>query len=327
MFDKLRRTVGLGLNEVELYNKAYEKGVSLNDFIKASELFDDAARKATEKGNTQLAAQATANSRLYNYLATKDPQSLALLKQALNGVPQIERIGLQQEFMPTDPLRAEVDARMVETLITQTRDDMVRLRDLHKLASEKFQAIIRNPLITYEYVKSGMGHDDRADERFFFHDGLYHFYEAMIRKDSDPSAASDELSLATQGFRRANDQTWLQKVTTLLENWRVSRTCYLCHRKIQGYELHFSMCSATITPYTKRVLEVLKEDPSTLSLESGKIAVCTPCGTMVSFKAAEEAEKVRRELSGKLDQALAAISRLESRVQHLEGLRAIGTIR
>ena len=43
--DKMRQTTGIGLNEVELYNRANERGVLLKDFIRTADIFDDAAKK------------------------------------------------------------------------------------------------------------------------------------------------------------------------------------------------------------------------------------------------------------------------------------------
>ncbi len=104
----------------------------------------------------------------------------------------------------------------------------------------------------------------------------------------------------------------------LLDNWRISRTCWLCHREVQGYELHFSMCRATVTPYTKHLLESLNQDVSAAQLDGMKVAVCTPCGSMITFKAVEEAEKVRKELTAKLDMAFSRIQELEERVDKIQ---------
>jgi len=318
IFENMRLTMGLGLNEGEVYNRAFEKGVLMRDFIKATDLFDEAARKATERGNQALAAQATANALLYRYLAKPDPLLLERLVKALSGLQEIECIGLQLERMPTEPLCAELECRMVEARIAQVQDDVLRLRDLHKIARDKFQALGQQPLITYEYVRSGVGHDEKASERCSYHQGMHQFYEAMTKKDSDPAAAANNLALAQQAFARCNDQKWSQKVSTLLKNWRISRTCWLCHREMQGYELHFSMCRAVVTPYTKRLLEVLNQDQSTAQLNEMGIAVCTPCGSMITFKAAEEAERVRVELTAKLDSAVRRIQVLEARVDKIQ---------
>ncbi len=171
-----------------------------------------------------MATQALANSMLYRYLITGNASILPPLLQVLNGLQQIETIGPERTMMPTVPLCAEIDCRMVETAIAQaSTDDILLLRDLHKLAGEKFKAIMRNPLITYEYVKARDGHNERTDERYFFHNGMYQYYEAMTRKDSDPAAAADDLSLAMQSFQRSNDQRWVQSVKVLLDKrWVVS---------------------------------------------------------------------------------------------------------
>ncbi len=52
---------------------------------------------------------------------------------------------------------------------------------------------------------SGVGHDGKASERHFYHLGMYHFYEAMTKKDRDPAVAVDDLALALQAFRRCED--------------------------------------------------------------------------------------------------------------------------
>src|ERR1019366_1363997 len=318
ILENVRIAMGFGLGEDEMYKRAFEKGVLMKDFARAAQLFDEAAKRASERGNSILAAQASANALLYRYITGGDARLLKPLLDALRGLQEIERIGLQMERIPTAPLCAELDCRLVEATITQAQNDVLRLRELHKLASTKFQAILQQPLITYEYVRSGVGHDEKASERHFYHLGMYHFYEAMAKKDRDPAVAVDDLALASQAFRHCDDAAWAQRVAVLLDNWRISRTCWLCHREVRGYELHFSIYRATVTPYTKQLLESLNQDASTASLEHMGIVVCTPCGSMITFKAAEEAEKVRQEMTAKFDLVLARIRKLEDRVSKLQ---------
>ncbi|HTK08669.1 MAG TPA: hypothetical protein VL485_15985 [Ktedonobacteraceae bacterium] len=308
-----------GRDEQELYERAFEKGVLLKNFHKAADLFDEASKKASRHGNQALTTQAAANALLYRYLATQNPASLQNLLHLLRTMTQIERIGGQRhEMMPTEPLCAELDCRLVEAAITQAMDDVMRLRDLHKAASTRFLAIICNPLLTYEYVRSGNGHDERTDERYFFHEGMYQFYEAMLKKDRYPGAAADDLALALQAFRRCNDTSRIERMETLLNNWRVVRTCWICHREVQGADLHFSLCRATLTPYTKELLEKLNQDPFTINLQEMKVVVCSPCGSMITFRAAEEAERVRRDLLLELAQAYMRIDGLDERLHRLE---------
>src|SRR5437773_1128200 len=65
---KVKRTTGLGLNQNELYVRAFEKGVLLNKFQDAADTFDKAAKKFTESGEQMMATQAIANGLLYRYL-------------------------------------------------------------------------------------------------------------------------------------------------------------------------------------------------------------------------------------------------------------------
>lgn len=311
------KKMGIGLEDDEQYARAFQKGVLLGQFGDAANLFDKASKRFTEKGNPMMAARAAANALLYRYLYTKDIQWVNPLLQTLQGLPEIEVIKSQTDMMPVGPLCAELDCRLVESAIAQAQNDEGR-QHWHQVARDKFQAIMRYPLITYNFVPASDGHNEKADTRYFFHSGMNNYYEAMTKRYIDPSAASDDLSLAVQSFKRCNDQKWQQTVSTLLENWRVSRTCWLCHRDMQGYELHFSMYRADVTSYTLKILEKAKQDSSTISIERKQIAVCIPCGSMVMYKAQEEADKVRRELNARLDQAMLAIQSLNDHVNRLE---------
>lgn len=316
--DKAKNITGIGLDQNELYSRAFEKGVLLNKFADAADIFDKAAKKYQENGNQAMAAQAGANSLLYRYLATRDTRVIVPLMQILPGLTQLEKIKTRELGIDIAALAAELDCRMVEAAIAGAQNDVVRSRDLHKLARDKFQMIIRNELITYPIVPATEGNNERADMRFFYHSGMLSFYEAMTKKDVDPSAASDDLSLANQSFKRCNDQKWQQQITVLLENWRISRTCWMCGRDMQGYELHFTMCQANVTPYTQQILQRAKADISTIDIVNQKIAVCTPCGSMITFKAEEEADKVRQELNAKLEETMRIIQRLDARISSLE---------
>lgn len=321
----LMKKMGFNLEDDELYARAFQKGVLLNQFAIAADLFDKSAKRYTEKGNQLMSAKAAANALLYRYLVTKDIQQVTPLLQALlqslqnlqqQGVQEIEEIRSQTTFISIPELCAELDCRLVEVAIIQAQNDQLRCHDLHKIASDKFQAMRNLQLKTYAIVPSGDEHTDKAISRFLFHSGMYSYYEAMLKKNYDPSAASDDLSKANQAFKSCNDQKWQQKVTTLLNNWRVTRTCWICHRDMQGYELHFSMCHADVTPYARMLLE--KASQESVNVDAKQIAVCTPCGSMVMYKAQHEADIVRRELNVKLDNAMNLIQSLNERVNRLE---------
>ncbi len=90
---------------------------------------------------------------------------------------------------------------------------------------------------------------------------MYLFYEAMLKKDSDPGAAAEDLALALQAFRRCNDTNRIERMETLLNNWRVVRTCWICHREVQGADLHFTLSRAILTPFTRNVWRSLIRTP------------------------------------------------------------------
>jgi ribosome-binding protein aMBF1 (putative translation factor) len=107
-------------------------------------------------------------------------------------------------------------------------------------------------------------------------------------------------------------------VTQLSEKWSAKRTCWLCGREVQGAELHFFMCKARVTPYTQQLLEAAGHDTSMIDLTHSKVAVCTSCLSIISFKAVEEAEKVRQDLSKQLQEARDEVQTLKARLSRLE---------
>ena len=318
IINKVRRTIGLGPNENELYRRAFEKS-SRYAFHEAVDYFKEAADRFAEKGDQEWADRAEANALLYQYVGSEKSNTLSSLLQALSKLQHIERIGIQTEMMPIEPLRLELQCRQVEKQIAQTsKDDIWQLCKLHLDASNAFRAMGRYPLLTYEYKKSGDGHDGSAAERYHYHYGMYQFYEALLAKDRDPDAATNHLVLARAAFHNCNDQSRWQVVTELFEKWSTKRICWFCGREVQGAELHFFMCKATVTPYTQQLLETAGHDTSMIDITNSKVAVCTSCLSIISFKAIEEAEKVRQDLSRQLQEARDEVQTLKTRLSQLE---------
>ncbi len=317
--DIFKNITGIGLTRQELYKRAFEKGVVLGEFGTAVRIFNEVAQKAAKAGDRLLEIQAETNAQIYHYL-DKDKSNanlIAPLLQNLQNLAEIEEIGTTPtKMVSTAPLVAELDCRLVEFHIANAQDDITKLRDLHKDARDKFLKINHN-LITYQYI-SAEGPDDKAENRRFYHSGMYHYYDAMIKKDVDPSDSTDNLAEAKKSFEQYNDPQWLPRVSELLDNWRQTRACWVCGREIQGYKLHFSMYPAEVTPYFKTLLEQEKKDSASVNVDDQQIAVCTACYSMIRAKAHEEADIVRQELNKKSEEALEKISSLESKVSDLE---------
>src|SRR5215472_1010795 len=137
---KAKNITGIGLDQDQLYARAFEKGVNLgpSNFVAAADIFDKAARKYAEGGNPQRENQASANALLYRYLGTGDPNLIVPLIQRLQSLEQIERIEVQNELQATGPLAQELDCRRVEALIANAQNDIVGSSDLHKEVADKF---------------------------------------------------------------------------------------------------------------------------------------------------------------------------------------------
>lgn len=317
IFDKAKRLTRIGLNGNDLYDLAFEKGVLNNDFSAAVDGFAKAAEKFTEEGNLVMAARSGANAYLYRYIISHDSKYIPHIRHGLQGLQEqeIEVPGSQVHMMPVRVLDIELGCRLVESHIEQTQaDDYARLRDLHQQAHDWFQPVHGKSLITYKYIPARDGHNDKVEMRLFFHSGMCSYYEAMLKKDDDPSEAADDLAQAAHSFKQCNNQQWQQKILVLLANWQKQSTCWFCNREMYGDELNFDWYRADVTPYTKKILEMAGQDSDrTIDVEKKLIAVCSPCSSMVKYKAKEEADKVRRELEQTMGRMESRISQLENR--------------
>lgn len=152
LMDSLKKATGIGLAVAEHYDRAYEKGVLLGPtkYAEAVGLFDRAAAKAAEGGDTYLQARALANARLYGFILSGNLAELQKLRGVLPQLQEVERIGSRTEMMPVEPLVAEIDARLAEAGIAQLPPtDGERLASAHLQTAEAFKRFFNAPLLTY----------------------------------------------------------------------------------------------------------------------------------------------------------------------------------
>ena len=322
--DSLKKATGLGLSHGEHYNRAFEKGVLLGPTMygEAVKLFDHAARKATEVGDGETQARAIANARLYSFIGTGSPDHLTDLRRALDTIPQIEAIGSQTEFIPTDTLKVEIDARVIEQRIRGVHDDQhLELAGLHQNAADTFRQIFQAPLVTYRFQRSDP-HTETAQSRYFFHQGLANWHQALNAVLSDPEVAAEQMGKALASFRQCQDDAWSGRAQTWLAGCRQRRTCWLCHRECQGATVHFSSYAAVVTPYVAALVTRLGQDTSSIDLGSGQIVLCRTCGSsmerIADQFAAQQAGAVRAELLGQLSRVTSVMDDLAVRVRTLE---------
>lgn len=291
------KSLGFGLDAGEKYRRAFEKGVLLGDYAAASRLFMDAAREYEKRGQPDGQRAALANAHLYEYLRTGKLEYLNPLIPILRQLSQIECIGSAIEFMPADKLANELEARCVEAEINALKADSPPefVAAAHEKARDKFALIRSERLITYAHQGNDQFHET-AESRFFLHSGKASWYRALPKLGVDPAAAADELSRAVMFYRRAGDHQSEEQVAQTLANLRITRTCWVCGREMQGQGVHFDYLPTTVLPYHMTVLEKSKQDASTALPDASRVAVCVVCKDLILSQARQIADALIQEL-------------------------------
>ena len=312
MFKKL----GLGLSASDRYQRAFEKGVLLGDFVSAIRLFEDAANEYEKRGDLVGQNQALANARLYEYLHTKKPEILPQLISHLQHLTEIECIGSATETMPASKLAAELEARVSEVKIEKLGSGTghAGLASAHAEAQDRFEPILSESLVTYPLVVEDQ-YGDSAQKRYYYHAARasWHRAQAMVRED--PAAAAEEMSQAVMYYRRAGYDQGEQASARALSNLRLTRTCWLCGREMQGQGINFAYQSTKVSSYHLSLLEKVNQDCSSLDLENSKVAVCVVCQGLIACVtrnvAAEIAAQKVKSLEGQLRKLSQKVNNLQ----------------
>jgi hypothetical protein len=326
LLDSLKKATAIGLTHSEHYVRAYERGVLLgpSKYAEAASLFDEAAQRAGKAGDQALQARANANARLYGFITSGNAQQLSGLAQVLPHLQDIEQIGSATEVMPAQALLAEVVARLVETEANQFgASDHLQLSTAHDRAAGAFKAFFMAPLITYRFQSTDQ-HVETAQSRFFYHQGLAAWHQALAAVGATPEGAAEHMGKALAAFRQCNDARRSDEAQGWLSNCRMKRTCWVCHREIQGATVHFKSYPATVSPYVTSLVAQLGQDVSTLDAR-GFVVLCTTCGSVVERQAEAFAEAKAQELRLHYDAQIGAlsqaISQLNARVAALRFTR------
>ena len=236
---------GIGLSADEKYARAYEKGVFLQDYAASSKTFREAAKQFEEGGQAIRARQALANAALYDYLTARTPETLGAACRSLEHIDEIEAPGSRDETLPAADLHAELQGRQFESLAFQAQDQPARALDLHRSAAGCFRKLIGKELQTYRLIPTGF-HDGSAQERYFYHEGLASYFSGLQLRFADPEGAAGLLSTAVQHFRQAGNQDWQQRCSAMQADLKAKRTCWFCHREMQGVGLNVDFYPARI---------------------------------------------------------------------------------
>lgn len=326
LLDSLKKATAIGLTHSEHYTRAYERGVLLGPtkYAEAADLFDEAAQRAGKAGDTLLQTRANANARLYSFITSGNAQHLAGLAQALPHLQDIEMIGSPTEVMPAQALLAEVVARLVEVDVGQfTATDHFNLSGAHDRAAAAFKAFFMAPLVTYRFQSSDQ-HTETAQSRFFYHQGLAAWHQALAAVGTTPEGAAEHMGKALASFRQCNDARWSDDAQGWLANCRMKRTCWTCHRELQGGTVHFKSYPANVSPYVTGLVAQLGQDISSVD-PRGFLVLCTPCGSVLERQAEAYATVKTNELrvvyDGQIAGLSAAIAQLNARVAALRFTR------
>lgn len=324
LMDSLKKATGIGLTPREHYERAFEKAVLLgpSKFDEAVPLFENAAKEAAEEGDAALAARSIANARLYAFIRSGASTHLRPLREALALLTDIEQIGSRSEMVPASTLAGEIDGRIIEAEISRIGEEKhAALSTAHQRAADCFKKIFTARLVTYPFQTED-SHVETAQSRFFLHQGLSSWFAALDAVLTNPDTAAEHMGRALNAFRQCNDAKWIGQAQEWLTACRVRRTCWVCHREVQGAGIHCEQYPATVTPYVGALVQKLGQDASSIDLEKGAVVLCTPCGSLIEEQADRYALQRAEELGKQFQQHVQGleqtIERLVSRIQALE---------
>ena len=326
LMDSLKKATGIGLTANEHYDRAYEKGVLLGpaNYAKAVDLFETAAKKAAETGDTQTQTRARANAALYSFISTGNEAALDTLRAVLPSMQNIEQIGVRTETIPAGPLLAEVEARITEIALARApKGDARALARAHAACADAFRKLSTAPLITYKY-QGGDRHREQASSRFFYHQGMTSWNEAVAVAAENPETAAEHMARALNAYRQCGDADHAANAQTWLTNCRLKRTCWMCGREFQGANLHFRTFQSSITPYAESVVRQLGQDVSMIDVQNNSLTLCEPCGATLEHVADQFAvrrvQELRDEVESRFSDVCAALSALANRIDRVESL-------
>lgn len=324
LMDSLKKATGIGLDPHEHYERAFEKAVLLGPtkFAEAVPLFENAAKRAAEEGDAALEARSIANARLYAFITTGDSDHLRPLREALARLTDLEQIGSRSETVPAATLADEVEGRIIEAELARLDPERhAVLSAKHQLAADCFKKIFTAPLVTYRFQAKDP-HAESAQARFFLHQGMSSWFAALNAVLNNPDTAAEYMGRALNAFRQCNDAKWIGQAQEWLAACRVRRTCWVCHREVQGAEIHFDSYPATVTPYVGALVQKLGQDASSIDVEKGELVLCTPCGTLIEQQAdlyaVQRTEELGEQFQKHVRRLEKTIKALAERVESLE---------
>jgi tetratricopeptide (TPR) repeat protein len=315
----LKDATGLGLDATEQYQRAYIKGVYIEDYESAISCFEKAAEKYEKAGEREGANQALANAAIYRLVATKNMELLPTVIEKLSTISEIEQLFTDKETVNTsvwiDELSAYNEARLGEA-----SQDLLEKRDRYKTAGDLMLKVGAAPLTFAEKLNLD-GPCDKAMIRSYYYAGHADHFDSHRLVYSVPEEAENALQKSMMRFKQANETEWSDKVEVMLNQVKAKRHCWMCGREMQGEEIHFRYYPTNITEYIKAQIQKNNEDAGMLDREK-HVTICRVCGLTIENQAnhfakmrAEEVKNWATEILGKHEERMDALAR---RLSNLE---------
>jgi hypothetical protein len=323
ILNKLKDVTGVGLGAQEQYNRAYEKGVFMQppDYGAAAKHFLSAFEKFEKEGNLAMAKRAKANSLLYELIQTKSVNLFGPLQEALEGGPEIERIGSNKEMISVEPLLIELralrEATKAEALTTNSAK-----AEAFRAAGDTIMQLGTRELIFSDLLKLP-GPTDKGMSRAFYYLAQADFNMAMSLVNSTPEQAQDFAQKAAVGFRQAKMNQLAEDTDLLVEQIGSRRHCWMCGREMQGKNFFYAYYPAEVTSYHRTMIESLKQDVGMID-QAHSVTLCSICGSAIERQAdlyaTRRMEELRAWVNPILEAQSSAIADLQARLRRLESL-------
>ncbi|MCX5753119.1 MAG: hypothetical protein NTW97_05670 [Candidatus Krumholzibacteria bacterium] len=325
--DKMKESVkdatGIGLNAQQQYERAYQKGVLLQPpkYQDAIKEFHSATEKFLKDGNKAMADRATANACLYQLVVNPDRESLAKAIQALEGIPEIERIGSQKDMMATPPLITELNA-IGEELSARDADDGADKIAKFRKAGDTFMKLGSSP---FQFVDkfSTEGPLDKAMNRSIYCMALADYHEGLCLVMESPTRAHDFMQKASIEFRQSMTNDWAEKTGAYVERIKSKRHCWMCSREMQGKDIFYKYYPAKSEKYHHQLVQDLKQDHGMID-SPNSVTLCTICGSSIENQADHYAVMRAQEVKDWVEPILAEYQKvLQNHHERLKDLEAV----
>lgn len=304
------------------YERAYLKGVDVQDYESAVKDFSDSSKKFLKIKNNDMALRAKANSNLYQLINSKDRSIINEVIPDLEALPEIEQFGIGRTLVQTYPFVVELKAIQLEYQAEQTQSNDEK-RELYSQARDLLMKLDNNTLSFADKIEI-QGPIDKALSRACYYGAFSDFYGGIIESMISPANAYGLLNRSLKSFEEAGAIDRSSEVKNYINNIELKRHCWMCGREMQGRNIHYHYYPTNAAKYQKNLLEASGDDIRMLDRD-GYVTLCTVCGSIIEKQADIYSEKRVKEMldyvNPILDDLASSIDWLERRINSLENVQ------